>query len=169
VPGGPLPPKILPGPPVTPQKNFRPLSESPTQIIDSSLVGKLAPPVAPPNENVWLRPWKGVFPYDWFNSLEKFNETQLPSKEFYSKLSDSDITDDDFVHVQKVWEHFGMKTFREYHDLYLKTDVLLLADVFEIFRNICLNNCSRTIILFTTCKKNLKSQQQILKGKLEAN
>jgi len=43
---------------------------------------------------------KGVFPYDWFNSLEKFNETQLPSKEeFYSKLSDSDITDDDFEHA----------------------------------------------------------------------
>ena len=84
---------------------------------------------------------KGVFPYDWFNSLEKFNETQLPSKEdFYSKLSDSDITDDDFVHAQKAWEHFGMKTFREYHNLYLKTDVLLLADVFENFRNICLNN-----------------------------
>ena len=84
---------------------------------------------------------KGVFPYDWFNSLEKFNETQLPSKEeFYSKLSDSDITDDDFVHAQKVWEHFGMKMFREYHDLYLKTDILLLADVFENFRNICLSN-----------------------------
>jgi len=84
---------------------------------------------------------KGVFPYDWFNSLEKFNETQLPSKEeFYSKLSDSDITDDDFVHAQKLLEHFGMKTFREYHDMCLKTDVLLLADVFENFRNICLNN-----------------------------
>jgi len=73
--------------------------------------------------------------------MEKFNETQLPSKEeFYSKLNDSDITDDDFVHAQKVWEHFGMKTFREYRHLYLKTDVLLLADVFENFRNICLNN-----------------------------
>jgi len=84
---------------------------------------------------------KGVFPYDWFNTLEKYIETQLPSKEeFYSKLSDSDITDDDVVHAQKVWEHFGMKTFREYHDLYLKTDVLLLADDFENFRNICLNN-----------------------------
>ena len=73
--------------------------------------------------------------------MEKFNETQIPSKEeFYSKLSDSDITDDDFVLAQKMWEHFGMKTFREYHDLYLKTDVLRLADVFENFRNICLNN-----------------------------
>ena len=72
--------------------------------------------------------------------MEKFTETQLPSKEeFYSKLSDSDITDDDFVHARKVWEHFGMTTVREYHDQYLKTGVLL-ADVFENFRNICLNN-----------------------------
>ena len=64
-----------------------------------------------PEESRELLLRKGVFPYDWFNSLERFNETQLPSKEeFYSNLSDSDITDDDFVHAQKVWEHFGMKT-----------------------------------------------------------
>jgi len=94
-----------------------------------------------PEQSRELLSRKGVFPYDWLNSLEKFNETQLPSKEeFYSKLSDSDMTDDDLEHAQKVWEHFGMKTFREYHDLYLKADVRLLADVFENFRNICLNN-----------------------------
>ena len=72
--------------------------------------------------------------------MEKFNETQIPSKEeFYSKLSDSDITDDDFVLAQKMCEHFGMKTFREYHDLYLKTDVLL-ADIFESFRGVSMEN-----------------------------
>ena len=84
---------------------------------------------------------KGVFPYDWFNSLEKLNETQLPPKEaFYSKLNNSHITDNDFEHAQKVWEHFKMTTFREYHDLYMKLDVLVLTDVFENFRSVCLKN-----------------------------
>lgn len=55
-----------------------------------------------------------VFPYDWFDSLNKLNETQLPFKEaFYSKLTDSHITDEDYKHAQKVWKEFGMKTFRE--------------------------------------------------------
>jgi len=84
---------------------------------------------------------KGVFPYDWFHSLEKLSERNLPPKEsFYSKLNDCDITDKDFEHALKVWKHFKMTTFREYHDLYLKTDVLLLADVFENFRNVCMKN-----------------------------
>jgi len=86
---------------------------------------------------------KGVFPYDWFNSLEKLHETQLPPKEtFHSKLNNSNITDDDFEHALKVWEHFKMTNFREYHDLYLymKLDVLLLTDVFENFPSVCLKN-----------------------------
>jgi len=84
---------------------------------------------------------KGVFPYDWFDSFEKLNETKLPPKEeFYSKLNNSEISDSDYEHAQKVWKQFGMKTFREYHDLYLKTDVLLLADVFENFRGVCMEN-----------------------------
>jgi len=84
---------------------------------------------------------KGVFPYDWFDSPEKLSERNLPTKEaFYSKLNDCDITDEDFEHAQKVWKHFKMTTFREYHDLYLKTDVLLLVDVFENFRDICMKN-----------------------------
>jgi len=84
---------------------------------------------------------KGAFPYDWFNSLEKSDETQLPPKEaFYSKLNNSNITDDEFEHALKVWEHFKMTTFREYHDLYIKLDVLLLTHVFENFRSVCLKN-----------------------------
>ena len=84
---------------------------------------------------------KGVFPYDWFDCLEKLTEKQLPPKEaFFSKLIDSEISDEDHEHVQKVWKQFEMKRFREYHDLYSKTDVLLLADVFENFRDICMNN-----------------------------
>ena len=86
--------------------------------------------------NMMLR--KGVFPYDWFDGFDKLNETQLPPKEaFYSKLNDEDITEDNYQHAKKVWETFNMKTMREYHDLYLKSDVLLLADVFENFRDVC--------------------------------
>ena len=81
---------------------------------------------------------KGVYPYEYFNSMEKFKETQLPPKsEFYNKLTDSDITDEDYEHAQNVWNAFGMKTLGDYHDLYVKTDVQLLACVFENFRDIC--------------------------------
>ena len=81
---------------------------------------------------------KGVFPYDYFDALDKLNATQLPPKDaFYSKLNDENISDDDYKHAQKIWETFNMKTMREYHDLYLNSDVLLLADVFENFRDVC--------------------------------
>jgi len=84
---------------------------------------------------------KGVFPHDWFNSLEKLDETQLPPKEaFHSQSNNFNITGDDFQHALKVWDNFKIKTFREYHDLYMKLDVLLLTDVFENFRSVCLKN-----------------------------
>ena len=84
---------------------------------------------------------KGVYPYDWVDSLAKLDEPQLPPKEsFYSRLSDSGISDDDYEHAQTVWKEFGCKTFRDYHDLYNVSDVLLLADVFENFRNVCMKN-----------------------------
>ena len=74
-------------------------------------------------------------------SWNKFKETQLPAKEaFYSKLNMSSISDKDYEHAQKVWSTFDMKNLGEYHDLYLKTDVILLSNVFEAFRNTCLNH-----------------------------
>ena len=92
-------------------------------------------------ENVELLTRKGVFPYDYVSSMEKLSETQLPPKEeFYSKLNDEDITDDDYQHAINVWNTFKCKTIRDYHDLYLKSDVLLLSDVFENFRETCLKH-----------------------------
>ena len=84
---------------------------------------------------------KGVYPYEYMDSLEKLEETKLPPKEaFYSRLNDGGISDEDYAHAQKVWNVFRMKYFKDYHELYNKVDVLLLADVFENFRNICLEN-----------------------------
>ena len=81
---------------------------------------------------------KEVYPYDYIDSFEKFKE-QLPSKEdFYSILNDKHIEDKDYQHAQNVWNTFNIKNMGEYHDLYLASDILLLADVFENFRKTCL-------------------------------
>ena len=82
---------------------------------------------------------KGFYPYEYMDSEEKFNDTKLPPREaFYSKLSGKGITKKDYEHAGNVWNSFKMKTFKEYHELYNITDVLLLADVFENFRDLCL-------------------------------
>ena len=84
---------------------------------------------------------KGVYPYEYMDSLERFKENKLPPKEvFYSRLTGEGISDEDYERAKKVWELFDMKTLQDYHDLYNVTDVLLLADVFENFRNICMEN-----------------------------
>ena len=84
---------------------------------------------------------KGFYPYEYMNTEEKFNDTKLPPREaFYSKLSGRGIKEKDYKHAWNVWNIFKMKTFKEYHELYNVTDVLLLADVFENFRDICLKN-----------------------------
>ena len=91
--------------------------------------------------NVLLLTQKGVYPYDYVSSIDKFSETQLPPKsEFYSKLNNEDIPDSDYKHALNVWNTLNCKTIRDYHDLYLKSDVLLLADVFENFRKTCLKH-----------------------------
>ena len=82
---------------------------------------------------------KGVYPYDYMDSMERFQEQALPSKNcFYSQLNGEGISDEDYEHAQNVWKAFAMKNMGDYHDLYLKTDTLLLADVFETFRDTCL-------------------------------
>ncbi|XP_068690149.1 uncharacterized protein [Montipora foliosa] len=81
---------------------------------------------------------KGVYPYDFMDSFEKFNEKLPPKEEFYSILNDEHISGDQHKHAQNVWNTFDLKNMGEYHDLYLKSDILLLADVFENFRKTCL-------------------------------
>ena len=82
---------------------------------------------------------KGVYPYDYMDSFQKFEETELPSQEqFYSLLNNESISNEDYQHAQNVWKTFNMKSMGDYHDVYLKADVLLLADVFENFRKTCL-------------------------------
>ena len=73
---------------------------------------------------------KSVYPYENMDKWEKFNETTLPEKEeFYGNLNMEDITDADYMYAKRVCKDFEIKNLGEYHDLYLKSDTLLLADV----------------------------------------
>ena len=82
---------------------------------------------------------KGVYPYDYMDSFQRFSEKSLPAREdFYSILNDTNISESDYEHAKQVWSEFQIKDLGDYHDLYLRTDVLLLADVFESFRKTCL-------------------------------
>ena len=82
---------------------------------------------------------KGVYPYEYMDDWEKFSETTLPEKEeFYSNLNMEDTTDEDYMHGKRVCKDFEIKNLGEYHDLYLKSDTLILADFFENFRKMCL-------------------------------
>ena len=82
---------------------------------------------------------KGSYPYEYIDSEERFDENTIPLKEvFYSELNLESITDRDYEHVKKVWEAFEIKNLGEYHDLYVQCDIFLLADVFENFKNKCI-------------------------------
>ena len=94
------------------------------------------------NENQYkLLIKKGIYPYEYMTDWDKFKETKLPPREaFYSKLNMTGVKDEDYEHVNRVWKEFGIKNLGEYHNLYLKMDVILLANVFEAFRKVCLKN-----------------------------
>ena len=92
-------------------------------------------------EQVKLLKQKGFFPYDYMDNIEKLKDKKPPpQKAFYSKLTGKGINNNNYNHVLNVWRTWKMKTFKDYLKLYNETDVLLLADVFENFRDICLKN-----------------------------
>ena len=84
---------------------------------------------------------KGIYPYEYMDNWNRFNETRFSSKDkFYSNLYMSGVGDCEYEHARNVWKEFRIRNMGEYHDLYLKTDTILLANVFESFRSVCMEN-----------------------------
>ncbi|XP_031789251.1 uncharacterized protein LOC107981634 [Nasonia vitripennis] len=107
-------------------------------LQDYSIVNKEFSDLSTTQINLLTR--KGVLPYEYISSWEKLEECKLSEKEdFFSILNDSSISDRDYEHAQNVWSTINIQTLGEYSDLYMKTDVLLLADVFENFRDQSMN------------------------------
>ena len=94
---------------------------------------------------------KGIYPYEYMSSWDKFKESQLPPIEaFCSNLNMSNVSEDDYQHAQKVWKKFRIRNLGEYHDLYLCTDVILPANMFEAFRDTCPEHYSLDPVHFYT-------------------
>ena len=92
-------------------------------------------------EEIKLLKQKGFYPYEYMDNIEKLKDTKPPpQKAFYSKLTGKGINNYNYNHVLNVWKTCKIKKLKEYHEVYNKTDVLLLADVFEKFRDLCLMN-----------------------------
>ena len=82
---------------------------------------------------------KGVYPYEYMDSQERFDETSLPDKKaFYSELYLEGITHKDYTHAQKIFEELKLKNVGDYHDFHVQSDTLFLADVFQNFRSKCI-------------------------------
>ncbi|XP_054720146.1 uncharacterized protein LOC129229795 [Uloborus diversus] len=91
-----------------------------------------------PHDKIHLLLRKGVYPYEYMDSFLKFEETSLPPiTAFFSTLSNCGISSEDYQHAQTVWKEFQLKSLGEYHDLYVKSDVLQLGDIFQNFRELC--------------------------------
>ena len=85
---------------------------------------------------------RGVYPYEYMTSWDRFEESLPPIEAFYNKLNMSKISGNDYQHVQRVWEEFGISNLGDYYDLYLRTDAVLLANVSEAFIDTCLKHYS---------------------------
>ena len=95
---------------------------------------------------------KGVHPYEYMDSFKKFSENKLPDRfKFFSSLKDVSVSEKDYLKANNIWNVLKMNTMGDYHDLYLKTDVLLLADVFEKFISTCFDY--QTLICICLLKK----------------
>ena len=93
------------------------------------------------DEEFELMTKKGIYPYDYITSFDKLNERRLPyRKDFYSKLSNKECSQEDYHNAIKVWFKFKCKTLLDYHNIYLVSDVLLLSDIWENFRYVCYKN-----------------------------
>ena len=83
---------------------------------------------------------KGVYPYEYMDSYDRFNEEELPDKSaFYSSFDMEGISDNDYRHAERVFNKFNSKNLGEYHDIYVQSDTLLLSDIFTNFRKLCLD------------------------------
>ena len=92
------------------------------------------------DEQLKLVKEKGIHLYEYMDSLKRFNKDELPDKsKIFSSLKDSEINEKEYERAVNVWKLFKIKNLGQYLDLYLKTDVLLLADVFKNFIKTCLN------------------------------
>jgi len=112
---------------------------------------KILTSMFPDNEKRALVSRKGVYPYCYFDSVDRFEETKLPPKEcFTSDLTDNGISDLDYAHAQCVFSKFNMDSLWDYHDLYLMTDVLLLADVMETYRHVTMTHFNLDVVHYYT-------------------
>ena len=94
---------------------------------------------------------KGVYHYEYIDSWDRFNETRLPPiDKFYNKLNGVGIIEDDYEHATNVWNEFGIRNLLEYQDLYQRMDVVLLANVFEEFKNTCMKHYGLDPVNFYT-------------------
>ena len=114
---------------------------------------------------------KGINPYEYVDNWEIFSETSLPSKEyFYSNLNMEDINDIDYRHANNVFKRFELENLGQYHDLYVQSDTLLLADVFKNFRDMCIKEyeldpahfLSLPGLAFQVCLKKTNTELELL-------
>ena len=92
---------------------------------------------------------KVVYSYEYMNIWNKFDETSLPNKkDFYSTLNMEDIRNVDYRHAKRVFKSFHNKNLGDYHDLYVQSDTLLLADIFKNFRNKCIKIYNFILLIF---------------------